>query len=42
MSVASNKASFNYANTLNQADPTLWGMMEQEVVRQHDHIELIA
>jgi len=38
----SNIAPFNYANTLNQADPALWGMIEQEVVRQHEHIELIA
>ena len=43
MSSASfNKAPFNYANTLNQADPDLWGMIEREVVRQHEHIELIA
>ena len=38
----SNPAPFNYAITLNQADPALWGMIEQEVVRQHEHIELIA
>jgi glycine hydroxymethyltransferase len=42
MSSASNKALFNYTNTLNQADPALWGMIEREVVRQHEHIELIA
>ncbi len=43
MSLASpNQAPFNFANTLNKADPALWGMMEQEVVRQHEHIELIA
>jgi len=36
------KAPFNYANTLNQADPVLWGMIENESVRQHEHIELIA
>ncbi|NOS98734.1 MAG: serine hydroxymethyltransferase, partial [Methylotenera sp.] len=35
-------APFNYNNTLNQADPALWGMIEHEVVRQHEHIELIA
>ncbi|MEI8119217.1 MAG: serine hydroxymethyltransferase, partial [Methylophilaceae bacterium] len=37
-----NPAPFNYANTLDQADPALWGMIEHEVVRQHEHIELIA
>ena len=35
-------APFSYANTLDQADPALWGMIQQEVVRQHEHIELIA
>lgn len=33
---------FDYQQTLNKADPDLWNMMEQEVVRQQDHIELIA
>lgn len=40
--MSENNAPFNYANTLDKADPDLWKMMEQEVVRQHDHIELIA
>jgi glycine hydroxymethyltransferase len=40
--MSQHQAPFNYNNTLNQADPALWEMMEQEVVRQHDHIELIA
>jgi len=40
--ITMSQAPFNYANTLNKADPALWGMIEQEVVRQHEHIELIA
>ncbi len=40
--MSQNQAPFNYANTLDKADPALSAMIEQEVVRQHDHIELIA
>jgi len=35
-------APFDYQHSLDQADPDLWKMMEDEVVRQQDHIELIA
>ena len=38
----SNKAPFNYSKTLNQVDPALDAMINSEVVRQHEHIELIA
>ncbi len=38
----SQTAPFDYQQKLDQADPDIWGMMEQEVVRQQDHIELIA
>ena len=40
--VTANPAPFNYGQTLDHADPALWSMMEKEVIRQHDHIELIA
>ena len=33
---------FSNANTLNKADPALSAMIDSEVVRQHQHIELIA
>ena len=36
------QAPFNYTNTLNKADPALDAMINSEVVRQHEHIELIA
>jgi glycine hydroxymethyltransferase len=37
-----NQAPFTYDLTLDKADAALWGMMSHEVVRQHEHIELIA
>ena len=37
-----NQAQFTYDLTLDKADAALWGMMSHEVVRQHEHIELIA
>lgn len=33
---------FSFSHTLKSADPSLYGMINAEVVRQHDHIELIA
>ena len=33
---------FSQSNTLNQADSVLASMIDAEVVRQHQHIELIA
>ena len=43
MSLApTNQAPFTCDLTLDKADAALWGMMSHEVVRQHEHIELIA
>lgn len=42
MNMSQNAAPFDYQHLLDQADPDLWGMMEAEVVRQQEHIELIA
>jgi glycine hydroxymethyltransferase len=36
------QAPFNYTNTLNKVDPALDAMINNEVVRQYEHIELIA
>jgi glycine hydroxymethyltransferase len=33
---------FNRENTIRSTDPELWAAMEKEVVRQEEHIELIA